>query len=61
MTDTYEGVTIDCGLTIKNGQIQATPIDSIEIKQRIDAMQKPQPHTIARRKALAESLAKKRK
>lgn len=61
MTDTYEGVTIDCGLTIKNGQIKSAPIDRVEIKQRIDAMQKPQPHTIARRKALAEAQAKKRR
>lgn len=57
----YEGVTIDCGLKIKNGLIQSAPIDRVEIKQSIEAMQKPQPHTVAKRKALAEALAKKRK
>lgn len=58
----YEGVTIDCGLKIKNGRIVTEPLfDTAETKARIQALQKKQPWTIAKERARAEMLAKKRK
>lgn len=58
----YEGVTIDCGLKIKNGRIVTIPqFDVSGTKARIEALQKKQPWTIAKERARAEALAKKRK
>jgi len=58
----YEGVTIDCGLKIKNGQIVTVPqFDTEGTKARIEGLQKKQPWTIAKERARAEALAKKRK
>jgi hypothetical protein len=58
----YEGVTIDCGLKIKNGQIVTEPqFDQEATKARIQALQVKQPWTIAKERARAEALAKKRK
>ena len=58
----YEGVTIDCGLKIKNGQIVTVPqFDTASTKARIQALQVKQPWTVAKERALAEALAKKRK
>jgi len=59
---TYEGVTIDCGLKVKNGQIVTeAQFDHAEIKARIKGLQVKQPWTVAKEKARAEALAKKRK
>jgi len=58
----YEGVTIDCGLKIKNGQIVTVPqFDTEGTKARIQALQTKQPWTVAKERARAEALAKKRK
>ena len=58
----YEGVIIDCGLKIKNGRIVTVPqFDTVETKARIQALQTKQPWTIAKERARAEALAKKRK
>ena len=58
----YEGVTIDCGLKIKNGQIVTEPqFDTAGTKAWIQALQVKQPWTIAKERARAEALAKKRK
>ena len=58
----YEGVTIDCGLKIKNSRIVTVPqFDTVETKARIQALQTKQPWTVAKELARAEALAKKRK
>jgi hypothetical protein len=62
MTDTYEGVTIDCGLKIKNGRIVTeAQFDHAETKARIEALQTKQPWTVEKERARLEALAKKRK
>ena len=58
----YEGVTIDCGLKIKNGRIVTVPqFDAASTTERIQALQTKQPWTVAKERARAEALAKKRK
>jgi len=58
----YEGVTIPCGLKVKNGQIVTEPqFDQQTIKERIKALQVKQPWTIAKERAREEALMKKRK
>jgi CRISPR/Cas system-associated protein Csm6 len=58
----YEGVTIPCGLKVKNGQIVTEPqFDQQAIKERIKALQVKQPWTIAKERAREEALMKKRK
>ena len=58
----YEGVTIDCGLKIKNGKIVNEPqFDQAATKAWIEGLQVKQPWTIAKERARAEALAKKRK
>ena len=61
----YEGVTLDCGLKIKNGEIVTEP-DMDAIKQqaqdfitRINAG--PQPARIAREKAFEDLKARRRR
>jgi hypothetical protein len=58
----YEGVTLDCGLKVKNGQIVNEPqFNHAEIKSRIEGLQVKQPWTIAKDRARAEAAMKKRK
>jgi hypothetical protein len=58
----YEGVTLDCGLKVKNGQIVNEPqFNHAEIKLRIEGLQVKQPWTIAKDRARAEAAMKKRK
>ena len=58
----YEGMMLDCGLKVKNCKIvDQPPVDQKKLKKTIEAMQVPQPHTVAKKKALAEMLAKKRR
>jgi len=58
----YEGMMLDCGLKVKNGKVVNTPnFDYEGVKKRIEALQVPQPHTVAKKRALAERLAKKRR
>ena len=58
----YEGVTLDNGLVVKNGEIQNVPqFDQQAIKERIKALQVKQPWTIAKERAREEALMKKRK
>jgi CRISPR/Cas system-associated protein Csm6 len=58
----YEGVTIPCGLKVKNGQIVTEPqFDQQAIKERIKALQVKQPWTIAKERAREEAMMKKRK
>jgi CRISPR/Cas system-associated protein Csm6 len=58
----YEGVTIPCGLKVKNGQIVTEPqFDQQAIKERIKALQVKQPWTIAKERAREEAQMKKRK
>ena len=62
---TYEGVTLDNGLVVKNGEIVNTPDleavrkQSEELIQRINSG--PLPQTIAKRKAAEEAKLKKRR
>ena len=61
----YEGVTLDCGLKIKNGEIVTEP-DMDAIKQQAqDFIQKinagPQPARIAREKAFEALKASRRR
>jgi|DEB0MinimDraft_10_1074344.scaffolds.fasta_scaffold89258_2 hypothetical protein len=65
---TYEGVEITdslgrpLGLRVKNGQIVNEPqFDYAARKAWIEGLQVKQPWTIAKEKARAEALAKKRK
>lgn len=61
----YEGVTLDCGLKIKNGEIQSdVDWDLIrknqqELIARVNAG--PQPARIAREKAAADARMKRRR
>ena len=61
----YEGVTLDCGLKIKNGEIvssvdwEAVKKQQQELIQRINAG--PQPARIAREKAAEEAKNKRRR
>jgi hypothetical protein len=59
----YEGVTIPCGLKIKNGQIVTEPQHDFEaIKSFILKINAgPIPQTVAKRKAREEALNKKRR
>lgn len=46
MATVYEGVTLDNGLVVKNGEIQNVPqFDQQAIKERIKALQVKQPWT----------------
>ncbi len=61
----YEGVTLDCGLKVKNGMIE-TEIDWNEVRKnqqeliaRINAG--PQPERIAREKVFEDMKAKRRR
>ena len=59
---TYEGVTLDNGLQVKNGKIVTeAQFDYAELKAKIDALQTKQPWTLAKIRARAEALAKKHK
>ena len=61
----YEGVTLDCGLKIKNGEIvssvnwETIKKQQQELIQRINAG--PQPARIARERAAEEARMKKRR
>jgi hypothetical protein len=47
---------------VKNGRIVTVPqFDTVETKARIQALQTKQPWTVAKERARAEALAKKRK
>lgn len=61
----YEGVTLDCGLKVKNGEIVTEP-DMDAIKQQAQTLIEkinagPQPARIAREKAFEEMKAKRRR
>ena len=61
----YEGVTLDCGLKVKNGEVQNKPdMEAIEkaAKELIDRISSgPLPQTLARRKAVEDAKNKKRR
>ena len=61
----YEGVTLDCGLKVKNGEVQNKPVmEAIEkaAKELIDRINSgPLPQTLARRKAVEDAKNKKRR
>jgi len=62
---TYEGVTLDNGLVVKNGEIMTSPdLDAIR-KQTVELVTRinsgPLPQTVAKRKAAEEAKLKKRK
>ena len=62
MKKMYEGVTLDNGLTVKNGVIQnVANFDAEALKKKVEALQVPQPWTIARRKAVEDAKNKKRR
>lgn len=62
MAMAYEGITLDCGLKVKNGQIVTQPqFNHAELKAKIDALQVKQPWTVAKERARAEAAMKKRK
>lgn len=62
---TYEGVTLDNGLVVKNGEIVNTPDLETARKQSEELIQRinsgPLPQTIAKRKAAEEAKLKKRR
>ena len=62
---TYECVTLDNGLVVKNGEIKTKPdMEAIEkaAKELIDRINSgPLPQTIARRKAVEDAKNKKRR
>ena len=62
---TYEGVTLDNGLVVNNGEIQTKPdMEAIEkaAKELIDRINSgPLPQTIAKRKAVEDAKNKKRR
>jgi hypothetical protein len=60
---TYEGVTLDCGLKVKNGKIiSEAQVDYDEIKKRIVQINSgPIPSTIAKIKAREAALNKRRR
>mgnify|MGYP006908376975 CR=1 FL=1 len=61
MAMAYEGVTLDNGLVVKNGEIQNKPqFDTEAMQQKIQALQVPQEWTIAKRKAREAAMMKKR-
>jgi len=61
----YEGVTLDCGLKVKNGEVQNKPdMEAIEkaAKELIDRINSgPLPQTLARRKAVEDAKNKRRR
>ncbi len=61
----YEGVTLDCGLKVKNGEVQNKPdMEAIEkaAKELIDRINSgPLPQTLARRKAVEAAKNKRRR
>ena len=61
----YEGVTLDCGLKVKSGEVQNKPdMEAIEkaAKELIDRINSgPLPQTLARRKAVEDAKNKKRR
>ena len=61
----YEGVTLDCGLKVKNGEVQNKPdMEAIEkaAKELIDRINSgPLPQTLARRKAAEDAKNKRRR
>ena len=61
----YEGVTLDCGLKVKNGEVQNKPdMEAIEkaAKELINRINSgPLPQTLARRKAVEDAKNKKRR
>ena len=62
MDKNYEGMTLDCGLRVKNGKVVNTPnFDNEAVQKRIKSLQVKQPWTVAKERARAEALAKKRK
>jgi hypothetical protein len=57
----YEGVTIDCGLKVKNGRIVTEPqFDQAAIRAKIEALQVPQEWTVAKRKAREAAMTKRK-
>jgi hypothetical protein len=59
---TYEGVTLENGLRVKNGKIVTEPqFDQAARKAWIEGLQVKQPWTVAKERARAEALAKRRK
>ena len=57
----YEGVTLDNGLVVKNGEIQNVPqFDQQAMKDKIKALQVPQAWTVAKRKAREEAMMKRK-
>ena len=58
----YEGVTIPCGLKVKNGQIVTEPQHDFEaIKSFIlEINAEPIPQTVAKRKAREEAMMKRK-
>ena len=61
----YEGVTLDCGLKVKNGLIE-TEVDWDEIRKSLQELiarvnAGPQPARIAREKAAADARMKRRR
>lgn len=62
MDKNYEGMMLDCGLKVKNGKVVNTPnFDNEAVQKRIKSLQVKQPWTVAKERARAEALAKKRK
>ena len=65
MDMTYEGVTLDNGLTVKNGEIVTKPDMEAIKKASQDLIEKlnagPQPARVAREKAAWDALSKRRR
>ena len=62
MDKNYEGMMLDCGLKVKNGKVVNTPnFDNEAVQKRIKSLQVKQPWTVAKERARAEALAKKRR
>jgi hypothetical protein len=62
MDKNYEGMMLDCGLKVKNGKVVNTPnFDNEAVQKRIQSLQVKQPWTVAKERARAEALAKKRR
>lgn len=61
MAIAYEGVTLDNGLVVKNGEIQNVPqFDQQAIKDKIKALQVKQPWTVAKERAREEAMMKRK-
>lgn len=61
MAMAYEGVTLDNGLVVKNGEIQNVPqFDQQAIKDKIKALQVKQPWTVAKERAREEAMMKRK-